>query len=791
MWRLACYLTFCFLLTHVPVFGQNATEVKGRIFDQTNGEPIPGVNVVIQGDRQQAITTDDNGQFKVNAPKWPDSLKAKAKGYLPVKISLPQNERLLKGIRIGLTTKSSRTLNEVVISGYPKNQSSANVPGNISLIDEKTLKKESDHTLARAMDQTPGLHYQQGAYGTGRMTIRGIGSRSPYSTTKIKAYYQQIPITSGEGISNLMDLNPASFSRLEVIKGPISSVYGSGLGGAVLLKPKNGLGRGTRLKLGGEGGSHGYWESQAKFGHVTHEKNIYLDYTRTHLDGFRGNSQYDRHNATFTANIYTGNNSALNLLGNFTHLKSFIPSSLSRETFNKNPEKADEDWKEAKGHEEYDKTIFGASYETRILPDLKTTTAVFTHYKNNHEPRPFNILKDQRFSYGARHLTTYSPEIFGMKTSWTLGGEYFNEWYQRQTFKNLNRNLGAILTNSEQKRQYWNLFINGELAVTEKLSLSAGVNYNQTFYRLNDLLIPDSVNFGSPAYNNADGSGEYRFDPTWSPRGGVNYEIHPRHNLFASVSSGFSQPSVQETLDPAGALNPDIKPETGLSYEIGGRGYIKALKLSYDLSAYHMQVRNKLVARRVGPDQYIGLNAGSTVHNGVEITLEGGNWLNKQHGWFPEITPFISYNYQDFRFEEFIVENENGTTDYSGNELTGTAPHHLTAGLNTKIWVSQYLTRPNALTFRFNYRYRAQMPVLDDNSIYTDPYHLLNARLAYTHHFKGLTLEAFIAERNITDKLYAAMIVPNAPGYGGSPRYYYPGEPRTLRFGLKAEINLD
>lgn len=793
MYRYVSGLFFGIAIFIAPFVANSQVTVSGKVFDEIHNQPINGVNIrgfppdKMKGGKKKAT---QNGFFSFEANAYLDSLTLEKAGYFRETIPLPQNRGQLRNLQIGMTPRSVRAFEEVVISGYDEGETTNNVPGNIAIVDQANIEATSDHTIARTLDQVPGLHYQQGAYSTGRMTIRGIGSRSPYSTTKIKAYYHEIPISTGEGVTNLMDLTPNTLARTEVIKGPISSVYGAGLGGAILLEPKRGLRQGTQVKAGGGGGSHGYWTSQASLQHVGDDQRVKANYTRTHMDGFRENSEFDRHNATFSGSFYAGEGSTINVFGTFILLKSYIPSSLSRQAFENNPSMADEGWKNARGHEKYDKTIFGASYETQLASNLESTTALFTNYKNNDEPRPFNILQNERFSYGVRHLTTFSPEFFSMRSSFTLGGEFYNEWYQRQTFENLGQQLGGMLSNTEQNRQYGNIFLSADIQVSSRFSLSGGMNYNQTNYDLKDLLIPDTVNPGTQAYQRADQSGTYQFEPIWSPRIGLNYEWRKSHNVYASVSSGFSQPSVQETLGPEGALNPDIKPESGTSYEIGGKGYWKSLRLRYNLSLYHMQVKDKLVARRVDRDRYIGLNAGSTVHNGAELSIESKDWLDKQQGWLSGLSPFIRYAYQDFRFEEFVAENPNGKLDYSGNELTGTAPHHLTAGFKTKLWASPGTNEQNQFRLRFYYRFRDEMPVLDDNSVYTKAYHIFNGRLSYTHHFNGLMLESFVSVRNFTDDLYAAMVVPNAPGYGGAPRYYYPGEPRALRFGLTANIDL-
>ena len=81
------------------------------------------------------------------------------------------------------------------------------------------------------------------------------------------------------------------------------------------------------------------------------------------------------------------------------------------------------------------------------------------------------------------------------------------------------------------------------------------------------------------------------------------------------------------------------------------------------------------------------------------------------------------------------------------------------------------------------------MPVVDDNTVYTETYHLFNARLSYEAEFPEWQLEIYGKVKNITDELYAAMIVPNIPGYGGSPRYFYPGEPRSFIAGIQVGLN--
>jgi iron complex outermembrane receptor protein len=70
---------------------------------------------------------------------------------------------------------------------------------------------------------------------TNRISIRGIGSRAQYGTQKIKAYYEGIPLTTAEGSSTIEDIDMETIGSIEIIKGPNSTSFGSGLGGVINL----------------------------------------------------------------------------------------------------------------------------------------------------------------------------------------------------------------------------------------------------------------------------------------------------------------------------------------------------------------------------------------------------------------------------------------------------------------------------------------------------------------------------------------------------------------------------
>ena len=130
-------------------------------------------------------------------------------------------------------------LNEVVIGSYQVNTRLQKVPGSITLLEKKDINISDGNNFNTALHSVPGIYMHSGTYGTSRIVIRGVGSRTPYNTNRIKSYLNDIPITSSDGISTPEDIELMNINRIEIVKGPASTLYGSGLGGNVNMYTSN------------------------------------------------------------------------------------------------------------------------------------------------------------------------------------------------------------------------------------------------------------------------------------------------------------------------------------------------------------------------------------------------------------------------------------------------------------------------------------------------------------------------------------------------------------------------
>lgn len=662
--------------------------------------------------------------------------------------------------------KDTVSLSELVLKLSPIPNSIQNSAAAISIIGEKEINQNDGVILTPVLNKIPGVYMQQGALNTNRITIRGIGARTQYGTSKVKAYFEDIPLSTAEGETVLEDIDLEVLGGIEIIKGPNSTSFGAGLGGVISLRAKSFDKETFFGKSGTTFGSFGLVKQTLSTAFSNSESSVYANYSNLNQDGYRQNSSYDRNSLNLFGRHKLSEKSSLSFFGIATRLKAFIPSSISETDYETNPKKAAFTWLAAEGYESYDKLLAGIGFDHQFSKEWSTNISVFTNYKDGYEPRPFDILDDNRKSIGFRSKVNYSGSLFSLPNTISVGTEFVTENYGFSLFENLyksNPGNGSIqgdkFSELEQNRRYWNGFVQMETKLFESLSLESGLAFNSTHYDQEDIFVNDSNT-----------KQNYTFGTVWSPRLGLSYTIADAKNIYASFSKGFSTPTVEETLTPEGEINTDLHPEIGTNYEVGFKGNFLQKKLYTELIFYSTQIHNLLVARRVDNDQYVGINAGESSHKGMEFLVN--------YKFYPtekiQINPYLSGTLNHFKFKDFV----DGDNDFSGNYLPAVPDFQFNLGMD--------LVTDKGISFNVSYRTVGRMYLDDGNSKDIKGYELLDAKSGYTFFIlKKLKTEINFGIQNILNEKYASSILPNAVGFGSAPaRYYYPGNPVNYYGGL-------
>ncbi|WP_224484136.1 TonB-dependent receptor [Robertkochia aurantiaca] len=660
--------------------------------------------------------------------------------------------------------QTTDTLSAVILESEKLERPRQLVP--MAEISTASFQRYNPADLINPLNETPGVYVFSGSLNTNRLTIRGIGSRTPFGTNKVKAYINQIPVTNGVGETSFGIFDPEALRSIEVIRGPASTVYGANLGGTLLLNPFLPAKGSSFISSSQTLGSFDQYKQNTQAGIYENDMAILFSYDHLQQRGYRDNNRYNRNG--YLLNIRKSFSETFNLKLLINHIDYFseIPSSLNRDDYLNNPTKAADNWAAAQGYEDDNTTLAGITAETRIAPRLLNTTSLFMTYNDHYEPRPFNILDETTLGSGFRTLWQYA---LSNSLQINAGAEYLKDRYEWNTYENLFETdnnegsvQGSLLSQNREYRRFFNTFAELKWEL-ERFRVQAGINYNNTLFEFNDLQSagPDSMI-------------ERDFSGVWSPNLTIAYQITSHLSLFANTAHGYSYPSLEETLNPEGTINPEIKPESGWNHEIGFT--LEDYGFNLKSSLYYMRVSNLLVAERTAEDQFIGRNAGKTDHVGLEYSLLKS--LLSQPGY--KLDVFINGSHNWHRFSQFVDDGN----DFSGNNLTGVPSYVVVPGLMANLANHYYLN----ITGQFV----GEVPITDANDLYSESYGIINLRGGYTTSvLENLSIVINGGINNLFDKKYASSVLINATGFSGAaPRYYYPGLPLNYFINLRLRWNL-
>ena len=318
---------FSILIFFFFILNLNAQiEIKGKVIDG-NGEYLIGA-AVLELETQNGTSTDINGYFSLVVLDKNTTISVSYMGY--------ETENLVLNGETEVTIQLAPSADVfdceliIIVRASPIN---VTIPAPYLKIPREYLKRDIDLSITPSLNRVPGVHAHAGALNTNRITIRGIGNRSPFSTTKIRAYLDDIPLTTGDGETAIEDIDLSLIDEVKVWKGPTASIYGAGLGGMIHLQTVN------QRNVGGSwastqftAGSYGLLRNSTTANISTNQKyNLRFNYNNTYQDGYRDNNEYDREGFSFLGKFTPNRKNTTTLLANYTDVKAFIPSSLNRE----------------------------------------------------------------------------------------------------------------------------------------------------------------------------------------------------------------------------------------------------------------------------------------------------------------------------------------------------------------------------------------------------------------------------------------------------------------------------
>ena len=466
-------------------------------------------------------------------------------------------------------------------------------------------------------------------------------------------------------------------------------------------------------------------------------------------DGYRQNSNFNRKSGLVSGQY--NKKGQINYLLTFSEVHAQTPSSINEETFVSSPADAAPNWLAVAGYKKYERVLAGARYELPLNQNWKNLLTFSGGWYDQYELRPFNHLDDRALSFSLQENMLYSKDNLTV----SAGLEWLHENYFWRILAN-----NSLLEQQKAKelRNQYNAFFSVENRFHSSLTVSFAANLNATTYSVQDLFETDAIDY----------SGHYFNQLIFSPKLGLNYRYSDQLTLYAAAGHGFSNPTVEESLDSEGLLNPDLKPEQGWTFDLGMKSMAFSNSLFADFSAYYILLHDLLVTKRLSESVFYGENAGTSVLQGLELQLR-----YRPSGIF-QLTGGI--NASDNRFKSFITED----VDYAGKHLPGIPRMHAHVDLQTN-FIEKW-------QFNAVYTFSGKQYLNDANTAQADGWQTINLRGSYVFNVGDkLQIETVFNVHNLFNEHYASMVLINAPSFGGaSPRYFYPGLPRNFLFTVKA-----
>jgi iron complex outermembrane receptor protein len=613
--------------------------------------------------------------------------------------------------------------------------------------------------MSESLVNIPGLFFQN-QYNFAqdlRISIRGFGARTPFGIRGIKIYSDGIPKTLPDGQSNVDSIDLGSIRRIEVIRGPISSVYGAAAGGVINITTEEGPEIpfvSGRFNVG----SYGYAQGQVKAGGQIVDLNYLVNGSTAKLDGYRDHSTYRSWllNSKFRY--------AFDATSDLTMVLNAVDAPEAQDPGALTASEVQEDRRQAAPRnllfdagEKLDQQTIGLVFNKEFDATHAFMLRNYYVWRDFENKLPFDVdsngqggsVKLARFFTGGGGNYTTSEDLLGRGNRLMLGFGINAQRDHRKRFVNNQGILGVKTTDQDEDVTNYAVYFQDVLEIVRNVTLTLGVRYDMVKYDVND-------------HTGGNGSGSISFDEI-NPQVGILWGVLPAVNLYGNIARSFDPPTTTELANPTGAsgFNKNLKAQKAINYEIGVKGLLPG-QVRYEIALFHIDVRDELVPFELsGSGQTFFENAGSSTHDGLEAALT----VELLSG----LTGTLTYTHSDFTFDTFQDRNGN---NFDGNNLPG-IPDNV-------FHIELFYVHPTNFYVGWDLLYADSLFGNNANTVKTEAYRVGNLRAGYNHKWKKWEIAPFIGIKNMFDEEYNDNIRLNA-SFG---RFFEPAPERNFYGGI-------
>ncbi len=583
-----------------------------------------------------------------------------------------------------------------------------------------------------------------------RLSIRGFGSRAAFGIRGVKVLLDGFPETTPDGQTQVDNLPLEELSRLEVLKGTPSGLYGNAAGGVLSLQTREPPPEGSRWAVGATGGSYGLRKVHLSAGGGRPAFGWQLGAVHTALEGYREHSAL--RSTLLNAKLQGERQRSRWMLAlNFADSpRAEDPGALTAEQMHTDPRQARDRNLQFDAGEAVRQGRAGLRLEHRLPSGLKLHLKAFHLLRDFDNRLPFESGGQVDLRRGFSGLEGALEKHLALKPRLRLhlqgGLSLERQSDRRRRYDNLEGQRGPLAFDQTERFHSGALFLLQQWQWGARWTLLASLRLDALRLQASDHYLNDGDDSGRRSYTQL------------NPLLGLSFRPHPTLTLFADAARSFETPALSELSanpDGSGGFNPHLQPQTALTLE-GGLKFHPRKDLRTDLSLFLARVEGELVPFESAdfPGRSFFQNAGRSTRRGIEWS---GYWRAS-----PQLAAGWALSYGRFVFERFPTPEG----DFAGKLLPGVPQVFGGAFLHFAPRKGSFL--------RAVVRWAGKTYADNANAATADAFARLDLRAGTTLRAGKLDLSFFGGLNNLTGSSYAGNVRINA--FGG--RFFEPA-PRT------------
>jgi vitamin B12 transporter len=481
-------------------------------------------------------------------------------------------------------TAAPKRLEPVVVTATKVATPQERLGASVTVVTGDEIVEKNYPTVEEALRHVPGVDIQRSG-GLGKTTairIRGAGAQ------QVQVMVDGLRVKSPTlGITELSDLSIDAIERIEIVRGPQSTLHGAdAIGGVVNIITRKGQGP-PRATVQAEAGSFGTYREQATLSGAWKAFSYSLSGSHYDTGGYLRDRSHGNDDATQSAIAGRFDydfpwQGTLSLRGRYIANETDIPffSTTPVTVFDPNAQSQSETW------------LYNISYDQKITAWWDTHLRYgqwFNRAGFQNPPPPGTFTTISQINTERREAEWVNDFHAGKWNTLTLGAEHRDE---------LGRNRGLFREEINVK----SLFAQDELRLFDRVILGGGIRHEA-----NDV-------FGEALTGRASFA-------VLIPETGTK--------LRGAWGEGFRAPSINDLFFP-GFGNPQLEPEESVSYEVGVDQRLWDSRLRLGATYFHNDFDNLIQIVNVpGTFLFQPVNVGRAKTEGVEVHAEGDpvDWL--------------------------------------------------------------------------------------------------------------------------------------------------------------------